>query len=161
MQRIIDAIFSAMQAAGFSAVRRGGSAKMGKLTAAKTAVSLASAVCTEPIAYRYLGTREQPSGIVLPLYGCKTALEAVLEVFAPRTLGAAACSAEAEKLMQFLLGGIDGVRVQKLEVGPCTFEPEADVFCVKITLTAEGFLYALANEDDTEFTDFILKGEIR
>ena len=63
--------------------------------------------------------------------------------------------------MAFLLGGIAGVQMKRLELGTCAFQPEADLFSVTIHLEAEGFVYALANEDDTEFTDFILKGEIK
>ena len=30
-----------------------------------------------------------------------------------------------------------------------------------MTVTALAYIYALANEDETEFTDFMLKGEVR
>ena len=161
MQELIDAILAAMQASGFSVVSGGNFLPMPKLTAAKTAVSLKRAVCKAPVSFCYLGTKTLENGLTVPLYGCKAENEAEFQVCAPRRLGAAACEAQAQALMRLLLGGVDGVQIRKLELGPCVFEPEADVFSAKISLVAEGFIYALANEDDTEFTDFILKGDIQ
>ena len=43
----------------------------------------------------------------------------------------------------------------------CRFAADADCYSCKVTAHALAYVYALANEEETEFTDFILKGEVQ
>ena len=64
-------------------------------------------------------------------------------------------------LLTKLSGGIPGLTVVKTVMEGCRFEADMDCYCCKMTVTALAYIYALANEDETEFTDFMLKGEVR
>ena len=46
-------------------------------------------------------------------------------------------------------------------MGTCAYDAVSDCFRCTITAKTRAYLYALANEDGTEFTDFILKGEVK
>ena len=54
-----------------------------------------------------------------------------------------------------------GVRIESFSVGTCAYDAVSDCFRCTITAKTRAYLYALANEDGTEFTDFILKGEVK
>ena len=47
------------------------------------------------------------------------------------------------------------------EAGGLCGGPDADCYSCKVTAHALAYVYALANEEETEFTDFILKGEVQ
>ena len=46
-------------------------------------------------------------------------------------------------------------------MGACTYDAGCDCFLCPLTAQLKAYVYATANEDETEFTDFMLKGEIR
>ena len=155
---MMDAVIDALNAADVPAVRAMPSALLGPLSTPVTAVGLKSAKAEQEALFSYLGFTEQ-NGTQVPLYGKKLAQEIFLQVGCPRHLGADRCLQEAETVMQVLLEGVNGVEIGKLLVGGCEYDQKADLFTCTVSAECEGFLYALADSDETEFTDFILKGE--
>ncbi len=161
MERLMQALVSALRAGGIPAVRSFAAGTMPRLTETVTSVSLKSAKTHGGTFYSYLGLQEQDDGGLLPVYG--RPLEAVVRflVHTPHELGSQACMQQVFSLAQLLTAGVVGVRLGELTVGACVYDDVTDCFECELCVQAQAYLYATANSDETEFTDFILKGEVR
>ena len=100
-------------------------------------------------------------GKTVSIYGRRLEAQVAMEVVSPENLGAKACMEASGALLTKLSGGIPGLAIAKTVMEGCRFEADMDCYCCKMTVTALAYIYALANEDETEFTDFMLKGEVR
>ena len=158
MQRMMDAVITALNAADVPAVQAMPPALLAPLSAPVTAVGLKSAKAEQEALFSYLGLTER-NGSQVPLYGKKLKQVIFLQVVCPRGLGADRCLEEAETVVETILDGVDGVQIGEVNVGGCEYDQTADLLTCTITAACEGFLYAVADGDETEFTDFILKGE--
>lgn len=157
MEQLIQAFLDALEDADITAVRQLPALQLPDLTAPVTAVGLAGAKGLEQAFYEYLGMTEHRGGL-MPLYGRRLEADVTLAVYCPRSLGAAECTQEADRVCELLSGTIPGVTLGGFQIGPCRYEPDSDLFACVITAQAKAYLYAIPNEDETEFTDFILKG---
>ena len=81
-------------------------------------------------------------------------------IYTPRTAGSAAGDALAEKLVQVLLGGVEGVSLRQFTVQDTVYAAEPDCFTTVLEATVMAHLYAVSTGEEPVFTDFILKGEI-
>ena len=157
MDELISALLRAFTQAELNAVRAIPDGMAPHLTEPVTAVGLESAKGLESGLYNYLGLRVY-EGELRPLYGKRLQAALLLTVCCPRRLGAARCAQEADAVTAMLLEGVPGVRITGFTEEGCVYEEKSDCFCCRMTAQAEGYLYAVADEDETEFTDFILKG---
>ena len=94
------------------------------------------------------------------LYGRRLEAEIFLETVCPRRLGAEGCMEQTDAIVQRFSEPVNGVSLTEFTVGACAFDETADAFTMTVTAKLKAYLYALSEEDGTEFTDFILKGEI-
>lgn len=156
----MQAFLSALEGAGLTAVRQQPQLRLPVISAPVTAVGLAGAKGAEEAFFEYLGELEQNGGTV-SLFGRRLEADVTLTVYCPKRLGGQRCVQEADAVCALLSGNPGGIRFAGFSVEPCRYEPESDLFCCRITAQARAYLYALANEDETEFTDFILKGAAR
>ena len=161
MDRMIAAIIRAITAAGMHAVKAFPQGGMPALTKPCTAVGLLRAKGAERTGFSYLGVQETADGTRTPLYGKSLEAEIYLQLFCPRALGASACMQEAERLAAVLAAPIAGVRLGAFTVEACRYDAVSDCYQCRLCAQASGYLYASADEDETEFTDFILKGEVK
>ena len=143
----MDAVLTCLKDAGFQAVRRMPEGEFPELSGAVVAVGLEKAEATDAGLYSYLGVTEI-DGKAVSLYGKRLETQVTMEVVSPEGLGAKACMEASSALLKTVMEG-------------CRFEADMDCYCCKMTVTALAYIYALANEDETEFTDFMLKGEVR
>lgn len=160
MEQLIDAVLTWLKGAGFQAVRRMPEGEFPELSGAVVAVGLGKAEATDAGLYSYLGVTEI-DGKAVSLYGKRLETQVTMEVVSPENLGAKACMEASSALLTKLSGGIPGLAIAKTVMEGCRFEADMDCYCCKMTVTALAYIYALANEDETEFTDFMLKGEVR
>ncbi len=160
MEQLIDAVLTWLKGAGFQAVRRMPEGKFPELSGAVVAVGLEKAEAADAGLYSYLGVTEI-DGKAVSLYGKRLETQVTMEVVSPEDLGAKACMEASSALLTKLSGGIPGLAISKTVMEGCRFEADMDCYCCKMTVTALAYIYALANEDETEFTDFMLKGEVR
>ena len=156
----MDAVLAWLKGAGFQAVCRMPEGEFPELSGAVVAVGLEKAEATDAGLYSYLGVTEI-DGKAVSLYGKRLEAEVAMEVVSPENLGAKACMEASGELRQKRAGGIPGLAIAKTVMEGCRFEVDMDCYCCKMTVTALAYIYALANEDETEFTDFMLKGEVR
>lgn len=157
MEQLIKALLRALQDAGIVCVRQTPPGQMPQLRAPVTAVALAAARATQGAMYEYLG--KTPEG--LSLFGKRLEADVRLSVHAPRTLGSASCQQEVERIAGLLSGKLPALTLTGFTVGACAYDAGCDCFICPVTAQLCAYVYATANEDETEFTDFMLKGEIR
>ena len=84
-----------------------------------------------------------------------------MEALCPEEQGAKRCMQAADALVTKLSGGVPGLTIGRICAEECRFAADADCYSCKVTAHALAYVYALANEEETEFTDFILKGEVQ
>ncbi len=156
----MEAVLTWLKDAGFQAVRRMPDGNFPELSGVVVAVGLGKAEATDAGLYSYLGVTEI-DGKAVSLYGKRLETQVTMEVVSPENLGAKACMEASSALLTKLSGGIPGLTVMKTVMEGCRFEADMDCYCCKMTVTALAYVYALANEEETEFTDFMLKGEVR
>ena len=156
----MEAVLTWLKDAGFQAVRRMPEGEFPELSGAVVAVGLGKAEATDAGLYSYLGVTEI-DGKAVSLYGKRLETQVTMEVVSPEDLGAKACMEASSALLTKLSGGIPGLAIAKTVMEGCRFEADMDCYCCKMTVTALVYVYALANEEETEFTDFMLKGEVR
>ena len=157
MEQLINAVVTWLKGAGFQAVRRMPEGEFPELSGA---VGLGKAEATDAGLYSYLGVTEI-DGKTVSIYGRRLEAQVAMEVVSPENLGAKACMEASSALLTKLSGGIPGLAISKTVMEGCRFEADMDCYCCKMTVTALVYVYALANEEETEFTDFMLKGEVR
>ena len=160
MEQLMEAVLTWLKDAGFQAVRRMPEGEFPELSGAVVAVGLEKAEATDAGLYSYLGVTEM-DGKTVSIYGRRLEAQVAMEVVSPENLGAKACMEASGALLTKLSGGIPGLTVTKTVMEACRFEADMDCYCCKVTVAALAYIYALANEDETEFTDFMLKGEVR
>ena len=156
----MEAVLTWLKDAGYQAVRRMSDGNFPELSGVVVAVGLEKAEATDAGLYSYLGVTEI-DGKAVSLYGKRLETQVTMEVVSPENLGAKACMEASGALLTKLSGGIPGLAIAKTVMEGCRFEADMDCYCCKMTVTALAYVYALANEEETEFTDFMLKGEVR
>ena len=160
MEQLMQAFLAILKRAGFTAVRQMPQGVMPRLKGPVVAVSLAALDAAQMGFFEYLGKLEREGNIV-PLYGKRLRAEVLLQVVSPEALGAERCAQEAEKLCTKLSEQLPGIVLTGFSAGPCSYDKTGDFFLCEVKAKASAYLYAEANEEETEFTDFILKGAVQ
>lgn len=156
----MEAVLNWLKQAGFAALRRLPEGMFPALTDTAVAVGIQKAEAKDAGLYSYLGVLET-DGKTVSLYGKRLEAEISMEVLCAEQQGAKRCMQAADALVTKLSGGIPGLTIGKICAGECRFSADADCYSCKVTVQALAYVYALANEEETEFTDFILKGEVQ
>ena len=104
-----------------------------------------------------VGTKETVS-----VYGRKMLLTLLIEVYAPRTLGAAGCEKAAEAVTQALMTALpEGLKLGSLQWGKTGWDKTTGMFRLDASAKYAAYFVAEAAEDETVFTDFVLKGTVK
>ena len=117
MHELIEAICKLLAEAGVTVVRQFYPGSAPELDAPVTAVGLQGAKSGTAAQFSYLGMREDADGGRTALYGCELSAEILMQIFAPRRGGSAACYAETEKVVAALSIGAAGVQLAGITVG--------------------------------------------
>ena len=99
----------------------------------------------------FQAVRRMPGGVFPELTGAVVAV----------SVEKAEAKDAADALLTQLSGGVKGLTITKLSAQECRYVQDGDCFCCKVGAQVQAYLYALANEEETEFTEFILKGEVQ
>ena len=95
-------------------------------------------------------------------YGRKMLLTLLIEVYAPRTLGAAGCEEAAETVTQALMTALpEGLKLRSLQWGKTGWDKTTGMFRLDASAKYAAYFVAEAAEDETVFTDFVLKGTVK
>lgn len=160
MEQLIDAILQALSDAEITAVKQLPQISFPHLTAPVTAVGLHAAKAADYALFCYLGKTER-NGEDFELYGKELKAEIFLQTVCPRRLGAECCMQQTDRIVELLAEPMQAVSLTGFSVGACEYDAQADVFSMTVTAQVRAYLYALSTEDETEFTEFILKGEVQ
>lgn len=160
MEQLIEAVLKWLGEMGFSAGRRTPGGRFPPLEKTVVAVGIEKAEAKDAGLFSYLG-QTTLDGKSVSLYGRRLEAEIALEVLAPAALGAKGCMQASDALLTKLSGGIPGLSLGKVSAAGCRFRADEDCFGCEMTVEAKAYLYALSNEEETEFTDFMLKGEVQ
>lgn len=157
MEQLVTAVMDMLQSAGIACARQTPEGAMPHLRGPVTAVSLTAARAMEHALYEYLG--QTPDGE--SLFGKRLEADVRLSIVCPRALGSARCQQETSRVAQLLCKQAAGVSITGYTVGECAYDAACDCFVCPVTAQLKAYVYARANADETEFTDFMLKGEVR
>ena len=103
------AVAAAIKAAGCAAIESYSEEQLKRYATAVAAVGTKETVIEESGAAQYLGEKvDEATQETVSVYGRKMLLTLLIEVYAPRTLGAAGCEKAAEAVGQDRLGQDDG-----------------------------------------------------
>ena len=107
----------------------------------------------------YLGERRNPeTGAWEELYGRRLRLCFGLDLYAPRTAGAAGVEALFDSLAgAFGQGGPEGLAVREISRGETEYDREAGLYKCAAQARCEAWLYAVADEGGA-FLDFEVRG---
>jgi len=159
-KELTDRFLAALAAAGVRARAAYPAEKAVRPAAPETTVSLEKASALPAGLGGYLGALDDPE--TGPRALCGRRLEAVfrLRVASPVSLGGEGCAAEADRVMDALLAGIDGMELRAFSAEPCGFDPGTDCFFCVLRAEMRALLYALPASADETVGDFELEGEL-
>lgn len=157
------AVAAAIKAAGCAAIESYSEEQLKRYEAAVAAVGTKETVIEESSAIEYLGEKvDEMTQEMVAVYGRKMLLTLLLEVYAPRTMGAAGCEEAAETITQAMMTALpEGLKLRTLQWGKTGWDKTTGMFRLDASAKYAAYFVAEAAEDETVFTDFVLKGTVK
>ena len=157
------AVAAAIKAAGCAAIESYSEEQLKRYATAVAAVGTKETVIEESGAIEYLGEKvDEMTQEMVAVYGRKMLLTLLIEVYAPRTLGAAGCEKAAEMVTQALMTALpEGMKLRELHLGQTEWDKVTGMFRLRASAKYAAYFVAEAAEDETVFTDFVLKGTVK
>ena len=152
------AVAAAIEAAGCAAIESYSEEQLKRYATAVAAVGTKETVIEESGAAQYLGEKvDEATQETVSVYGRKMLLTLLIEVYAPRTLGAAGCEKAAEAVTPLP----EGLKLGSLQWGKIGWDKTTGMFRLDASAKYAAYFVAEAAEDETVFTDFVLKGTVK
>ena len=157
------AVAAAIKAAGCAAIESYSEEQLKRYAAAVAAVGTKETVIEESGAAQYLGEKvDEATQETVSVYGRKMLLTLLIEVYAPRMLGAAGCEEAAETITQAMMTALpEGLKLGSLQWGKTGWDKTMGMFRLDASAKYAAYFVAEAAEDETVFTDFVLKGTVK
>ena len=150
------AVAAAIKAAGCAAIESYSEEQLKRYATAVAAVGTKETVIEESGAAQYLGEKvdEATQETVAFLPSSRPRLA--------RTLGAAGCEKAAEAVTQALMTALpEGLKLGSLQWGKTGWDKTTGMFRLDASAKYAAYFVAEAAEDETVFTDFVLKGTVK
>ena len=156
------AVSAAIKAAGCAAIESYSEEQLKRYATAVAAVGTKETVIEESGAIEYLGEKvDEATQETVSVYGRKMLLTLLIEVYVPRTVGAAGCE-EAEAITQAMMTALpEGLKLRTLQWGKTGWDKTTGMFRLDASAKYAAYFVAEAAEDETVFTDFVLKGTVK
>ena len=157
------AVAAAIEAAGCAAIESYSEEQLKRYATAVAAVGTKETVIEESGAAQYLGEKvDEATQETVSVYGRKMLLTLLIEVYAPRTLGAAGCEKAAEMVTQALMTALpEGLKLRELHLGQTEWDKVTGMFRLCASVRYAAYFLCERAEDETVFTDFVLKGTVK
>ena len=157
------AVAAAIKAAGCAAIESYSEEQLKRYSTAVAAVGTKETVIEESGAAQYLGEKvDEATQETVSVYGRKMLLTLLIEVYAPRTLGAAGCEKAAEMVPHALMTALpEGLKLRELHLGQTEWDKVTGMFRLRASAAYEAYFLCEMAEDETVFTDFVLKGTVK
>lgn len=160
-KELVERFVRALRDAGVRACAAYPASPARRLAAPETTVSLARAAAAAAGLGHYLGARDDPERGAQELYGRSLEAGFRLRVASPVALGGERCAAEADRVADVLLAGVDGLELRGFSVEPCGYDQRTDCFVCTVTADIRARMYAPAGAQEGPVGDFTLEGELR
>ena len=163
VRQVKRAVAEAIQTAGCTAIESYSEEQLKRYETAVTAVGTKETVIEESGAAEYLGeTISETTQETVAVYGRRMLLTLLLEVYAPRTLGAAGCEDAAETVTQALMTALpEGLKLRSLQWSKTGWDRTSGMFRLDASAKYAAYFVAETAEDEAVFTDFVLKGTVK
>lgn len=161
LEQVKTAAVETLRAAGLRAVAAYEPEKLGAYSEAVTVIGVQEAESRELGFISYLGESFDPArGTVVERYAKRLETVLSIEVYAPRSAGAAATETAMERAVEALTAGLGtGVKTGRAAWGQAEWDERSGMFLRRGTLACQALLIAEAEpEEDGMILDFILKG---
>ena len=157
------AVAAAIKAAGCAMIESYSTEQLKRYESAVAAVGTKETVIEESGAAEYLGEKvDETTQETVAVYGRKMLLTLLIEVYVPRTLGAAGCGEAAETVTQALVTALpEGLKLRSLQWGRTDWDKTTCMFRLDASAKYAAYFVAETAEDETVFTDFVLKGTVK
>lgn len=157
------AVAAAIEAAGCAVIESYSEEQLKRYATAVAAVGTKETVIEESGAIEYLGEKvDEMTQEMVAVYGRKMLLTLLIEVYAPRTMGAAGCEEAAEAITQAMMTALpEGLKLRTLQWGKTGWDKTTGIFRLDASAKYAAYFVAEAAEDGTVFTDFVLKGTVK
>ena len=157
------AVAAAIKAAGCATIESYSEEQLKRYATAVAAVGTKETVIEESGAAQYLGEKvDEATQETVSVYGRKMLLTLLIEVYAPRALGTAGCEKAAEAVTQALMTALpEGLKLRELHLGQTEWDKVTGMFRLRASAAYEAYFLCEMAEDETVFTDFVLKGTVK
>ena len=157
------AVAAAIKATGCAAIESYSEEQLKRYATAVAAVGTKETVIEESGAIEYLGEKvDEMTQEMVAVYGRKMLLTLLTEVYAPRTMGVAGCEEAAETITQAMMTALpEGLKLRTLQWGKTGWDKTTGMFRLDASAKYAAYFVAEAAEDETVFTDFVLKGTVK
>ena len=163
MKQVRRAVTAAIENAGCAAAGAYDEERLKRRDCAVAAVGLREARIEGAGLTDYLGRRvSEETQESVEVYGRQMTLALSLDVYAPRTLGAAGCETAAETITQAMLTALpEGLRLEALKWDEIAWDKTSGMFRLCARAEYRAYFVAEAADENTVFTDFVLKGTVK
>ena len=118
-------------------------------------VSIKSALMTSSGAGNYLGIYDY-GGTLCEVYGSRAEICFALDIYTPDN-----CTAEVfDDIANAVRSLPDGLKLKSLECVDTEFDANSGMFCLKCKLDCTAIMVRTENGEQSEFSDFVLRGEL-
>ena len=151
------AVAAAIEAAGCAAIESYSEEQLKRYATAVAAVGTKETVIEESGAAQYLGEKvDEATQETVSVYGRKMLLTLLIEVYA------AGCEKAAEAVTQAMMTALpEGLKLGSLQWGKIGWDKTTGMFRLDASAKYAAYFVAEAAEDETVFTDFVLKGTVK
>ena len=153
---VITSVVGWLNDENISAVKKFPATKLNR-NASTVAVSIKSGLMTSTGAGNYLGVYEEDGGGLCEVYGSRADITFALDIYTPDN----SSSEVFDDIANAVCDLPDGLKFKSLECQSPEFDGKSGLFCRKCTLNCTAIMVRTENEEHTEFTDFVLRGELR
>ena len=165
VRRMVEAITRAVCAAlcegGINAARSFPDVSIDEISESLVCVDARSVSAAEGAFADYLGLRRREDGAFVEVFGQRCDFSLSVDIFVRPERGGALC-AEIFDGVVLALGNLrEGMKICGVSRGKCSFDGGTGLLLCACEVSGVAFLICEGTEETGEFTDFVLKGEIR
>lgn len=153
---IINSVVGWLNDENINAVKKFPATKLNRQEST-VAVSIKSGLMTSTGAGNYLGIYEDDDSGLCEVYGSRADITFALDIYTPDNSSSEVFDDIANAVTMLP----DGLKFKSLECLSPEFDGESGMFCRKCSLNCTAIMVRTENEERTEFTDFVLRGELR
>ena len=161
LDAILKATLGALCDGGIFAVRSFPAGAIDEISDFAVCVSARRVSASDGAFSTYLGTRAREDGALVEVFGQRCDFSLSVDIFSRPEGGSALCAEIFDRVVAALGGLREGLRIREISCGKCSFDRDSGMLLCACEVLGAAFLICEGTSETGEFTDFVLKGEIR